>query len=40
MVKQRTPAATADLGNKIARDEINPNIQDAAYLGEIVSGEH
>ncbi len=39
MVKRWTPAATANLRNKIARGEINPNIQDA-YLGDIVSGEH
>jgi hypothetical protein len=40
MVKRWTPAATANLRYKIARGEINPNIQDAAYLGDIVSGEH
>ncbi len=40
MAKRWTPAATANLRNKIARGEINPNIQDAAYLGDIVSREH
>jgi hypothetical protein len=26
--------------DKIARGEINPNIKTAAYLGDVVSGEH
>jgi hypothetical protein len=40
MTRRWTPAATADLRRKISRGEINPNRQDAAYLGDIVSGEH
>jgi hypothetical protein len=35
-----TKAATKDLRAKIDRGELNPNIQTAAYLGDIVSGEH
>jgi hypothetical protein len=34
-----TKAATNDLRDKIAKGEINPNIQTAAYLGNVVSGE-
>jgi hypothetical protein len=33
-------AATKDLRAKIDRGEINPSIQTAAYLGDVVSGEH
>ncbi len=40
MVLCWTKAATKDLRAKIDRGEINPNIQTAAYLGDIVSGEH
>jgi hypothetical protein len=40
MVCQWTTAATALLREKITRGEINPNIQTAAYLGDVVSGEH
>jgi hypothetical protein len=35
-----TKAATKDLRAKIDRGEINPNIQSALYLGNLVSGEH
>ncbi len=35
-----TKAATKDLRVKINRGKINPNIQTAAYLGKVVSGEH
>jgi hypothetical protein len=40
MVLSWTKAATKDLRTKIDRGEINPNIQTAAYLGNVVSGEH
>ncbi len=40
MVLCWTKAATKDLRAKIDRGEINPNIQTAAYLGDVVSGEH
>jgi hypothetical protein len=40
MVLCRTKAATKDLRAKIDRGKINPNIQTAAYLGDVVSGEH
>ncbi len=40
MVSRWTKAATKDLRDKIARGKINPNIQTADYLGNIVSGEH
>jgi hypothetical protein len=40
MVHRLTKAATKDLKDKIARGKINPNIQTAAYLGDVVSGEH
>jgi hypothetical protein len=40
MVLHWTKAATKDLRAKIDRGEINPNIQTAAYLGNVVSGEH
>jgi hypothetical protein len=40
MVLCWTKAATKDLRAKINRGKINPNIQTAAYLGNIVSGEH
>jgi hypothetical protein len=40
MVHQWTTAATALLRKKITRGEINPNILIAAYLGDVVSGEH
>jgi hypothetical protein len=33
-------AETKDLRAKIDRGKINPNIQTAAYLGNVVSGEH
>ena len=40
MVLRWTKAATKDLRAKTNRGKINPNIQTAAYLGNIVSGEH
>ncbi len=40
MVLHWMKAATKDLRAKIDRGEINPNIQTAAYLGDVVSGEH
>jgi hypothetical protein len=40
IVLRWTKAATKDLRAKIDRGEINPNIQTAAYLGNVVSGEH
>ncbi len=40
MVCRWTEAATKDLRDKIARGKINPNIQTAVYLGNIVSREH
>jgi hypothetical protein len=33
-------AETKDLRAKIDRGKINPNIQTAAYLGNVVMGEH
>jgi hypothetical protein len=35
-----TKAATIDLRAKIDRGKINPNIQTAAYLGDVGLGEH
>jgi hypothetical protein len=35
-----TTAATAFLREKIIWGKINPNIQTASYLGDVVSGEH
>jgi hypothetical protein len=40
MVCWWTIAANGLLRDKIAWGEINPNIKTAAYLGDIVSGEH
>jgi hypothetical protein len=40
MVCRLTNAATKDLRDKIARGKRNLNIQTAAYLCDIVSGEH
>jgi hypothetical protein len=40
MVKHWNKAATRDLNIKIAVGEINPNINDAAYIGDVVSREH
>ena len=40
MVKHWNKAATRDLNIKIAAGEINPNTNDAAYIGDVVSGEH
>jgi hypothetical protein len=40
MVLRWMKAATKDLRAKIDRGEINPNIQTAIYLGNVVSGEH
>jgi len=40
MVLCWTKAATKDLRAKIDKGKINPNIQTAAYLGDVVSGEH
>jgi hypothetical protein len=40
MVKRWKKAATRDLNIKIAVVEINPNNNDVAYIGEVVSGEH
>jgi len=40
MVLRWTADATTDLRRRIDRGEINPNIEDAAYLGDVVSGEH
>jgi hypothetical protein len=40
MVLRWLKAATKDLRAKINRGEINPNIQTAAYLGNVVLGEH
>ncbi len=39
MVLRWTKAATDNLRDKIAKGKINPNIQTAAYLGDVVSGE-
>jgi hypothetical protein len=39
MVLSWTKAATNNLRDKIAKGEINPNIQTAPYLGNVVSGE-
>ncbi len=39
MVKRWNKAATGDLNIKIAAGEINPNINDAAYIRDVVSGE-
>jgi hypothetical protein len=38
MVLRWTKAATNNLRDKIAKGEINPNIQTAAYLGDVISG--
>jgi hypothetical protein len=40
MVLHWTKAATKDLRAKSNRGEMNPNIKTAAYLGDVVSGEH
>jgi hypothetical protein len=40
MVKRWNKAATRDLNIKIAAGEINPNTNNAAYIGDVVSGEH
>jgi hypothetical protein len=40
MVKCWNKSATKDLNNLIAAGENNPNIVDAAYIGDVVSGEH
>ena len=42
MVKRWTKAATRDLNKliAIASGAINPNLQDSAYIGDVVSGEH
>jgi hypothetical protein len=40
MVKRWNKAATRDLNIKIAAGEINSNTNDAAYIGDVVSGEH
>ncbi len=41
MVKRWNKAVTRDLNIKIAVGEINPNINDAAYIrDDVVSGEH
>ncbi len=40
MVLRWTKAATKDLSAKIDRGKINSNIQTAAYLGDVVLGEH
>jgi hypothetical protein len=40
MVKHWNKAATRDLNIKIALGEINPNTNNAAYIRDIVSGEH
>ena len=40
MVKRWNKAATRDLNIKITAGEINPNINHAAYIGDVVSGEH
>ena len=40
MVKHWNKAATRDLNIKIAAGKINPNTNDTAYIGDVVSGEH
>ncbi len=40
MVKRWTKAATRDLNKLVASGAINPNLQDSAYIGDVVSGEH
>jgi hypothetical protein len=40
MVKRWNKAATRDLNIKIATGEINSNTNNAAYIGDVVSGEH
>ncbi len=40
MVKLWTKAATMDLNKLVASGAINPNLQDSAYMGDVVSGEH
>jgi hypothetical protein len=40
MVKRWNKAATRDLNIKIAGGEMNSNTNDAAYIGDVVSGEH
>jgi hypothetical protein len=40
MAKRWNKAATRDLNIKIAAGEINPNTNNAAYIGDVVSGEH
>ena len=40
MVLRWTADATAELRRRIDRGQINPNFEDAPYLGDIVSGEH
>ncbi len=39
MVLRWTKAAMNNLRDKIAKGKINPNIQTAACLGDVVSGE-
>ena len=39
MIKRWNKAATRDLNIKIAAGEINPNINNAAYIGDIVVGD-
>jgi hypothetical protein len=40
MVKHWNKAVTRDLNIKIAAGEINPNTNNLAYIGDVVSGEH
>ncbi len=40
MVKHWNKAATRDLNIKIAAGKINPNTNNTAYIGDVVSGEH
>jgi hypothetical protein len=40
MVKRWNKAVARDLNIKIAAGEINSNTNDAAYIGDVVSGEH
>jgi hypothetical protein len=40
MVLRWTADATAELRRRIDRGQINPNFEDAPYLGDVVSGEH
>ena len=40
MVLRWTPGAIAKLRRRIDLGQINPNVEVAPYLGDVVSGEH